>query len=157
MEMIALDDFNDPMGAESIDYSIDIFNDYVYSAKIATAKMDLLASFNRDELRNKPVIVNYLENAGYDKDALKDILYTDIDYFFKYSFAYLVAIELSFKYKENKEEAINVLDSIIKMRDKTAREYLSELNNLGIVLGQHVNEYKDMLVERYEHGKGIQH
>ncbi len=155
MEMLAIDGLSDTFGSEANDYSIDIFNDYVYSSRIAAAKMDLLATFSSSEIRNKPNIVNHLEKEGYTLEELKDILYMDIEEFFKYSFAYLVAIELFYKYKENKEEAINLLDTIIKMKDKNAREYLEELNKLGIVIGQHVNEYKGMLVERYEHGKRL--
>jgi hypothetical protein len=41
------------------------------------------------------------------------------------------------------------------MKDLTAREYLEELNKMGIVLGEHVLEYRSTLVDRYNHGKRL--
>ena len=100
-------------------------------------------------------VYRYLEDKGYDKEEIQDILQSNIEGHFNYVVSYMVAIELYYKYKENKEEAIALLDEIIMMNCERAREYLEGINKLGINIGEHVNEYRSMLVERYNHGKGL--
>ena len=155
MEMVALDDIYDCYRETADNYTIDSFNEYVYAAKIASAKMSMLCEADVDDISYKPSIVNFLEKEGYEPEVIKDILYCSLEENFKYGIAYMIAIELYYKYKNNKEEAIGVLNAIINLKDKSEKEYLDALSDLGIKLGQHLDEYEALVNERYNHGKGL--
>ena len=155
MELLALEKLNNAYFNNTNILSIDMFNEFVCSAEIVRAKMDLLENFNESALKDKPRVVHYLESCGYDYKKVDDILQLDIDSLFTHVTGYMLAIELYFKYKENEKEALAMLDTIIKMKDLSAKEYLDELTKMGIVLGEHALDYRSMLSEGYYNGKRL--
>ena len=155
LELVALDKLSNAYSNNTTAISIKMFNEFVRYAEIARAKMDLSTNFNESALKDKPKVVTYLESCGFDSKRIDEILRVDIDTYFTQTTGYMTAIELYFKYQEDEKVAFDLLDKIIKMKDLTAREYLEELNKMGIVLGEHVLEYRSTLVDRYNHGKRL--
>ena len=155
MEMLDLDFINGPYDKESAFYKIDIFNDYVYSARIACEKMNLLAELTDKELNSKSYLESYLKSKGYSDDEISDVLFSPIDSHYNYIYACMVAIELYFRYLSNKDEALDLLESVINLTCDEPGQYIQEVAKLGIVVGEHVNDYRNMLMEGYSYGQEL--
>lgn len=155
MEMLDLDFINGPHDKESAFYKIDIFNDYVYSARIASEKMNILAELTDKELNSKSFLEVYLKSKGYSDDEVNDILFSAIDNHYNYIYAYMIAIELYFRYLANKDEALKLLERIIKINCEEPGQYIEEVAKLGIVVGEHINDYRNKLMEDYSYGQKL--
>ena len=155
MEMIYLDFNNSKYDNEAIYSKIDIFNDYIYSARIVCEKMNLLAERSEKELRDKSYLEIYLMNKGYSDEEIKDILYTGIEEYYNYIYAYMVAIEIYFKYLEDKEKGLNLLEEVINLTCEKPSEYIDKITKLDINIGEHINAYRDKLIEGLVYGKKV--
>ena len=155
MEMLDLDFYGGPQDKESAFYKIDIFNDMVYSARIASEKMNILNELSDRQLCSKSFIEGYLRSKGYSDDEINDILFSAIDNHYNYIYAYMVAIELYFRYLDNKGEALKLLEDVIKLNCEEPGQYIKEVAKLGIVVGEHINAYRNKIMEDYSYGQKL--
>lgn len=161
-ELIGSDFLARELGLEkdALQINIDVFNDYCYTAKLLTAKMDILNLFTEKELRNRKEAKNFLVNKGYKKEDIKKIFSDGMEKYFCYVVSYLVAIELYFEYLKDKEKALKLLLEIIKLKGMSQSEYLNKLNELGIHIGHSLKNYYSLLAKRMgeiQSGKKLQY
>ena len=62
-----------------------------------------------------------------------------------YSFPFMVIIELLHEYNKDPEKALYLLKEIIKLKDC---DYIKELNNKGIHINTHINNYAKQLTKK---------
>lgn len=147
-EMLTLDTLDNEFDDEALKVKLDTFNDYLYSAEILGAKMDLLNEFSSFKLVDKKAIINYLLDNGYDKQAISDILSESSVNLFDYVISYLTAIELYFIYEVDKNLALSILEKIIMCNKDNRNDYLDYVKSLGINPGDNLDKYVGHLMNQ---------
>lgn len=107
-------------------------------------------------------LADYLEAANNVMKCKKSLLFTSFmqkinkDYIIykrcyleddinieSYLIDYLFAIELHYIYKIDKEKTLYILDNIIKMNNKSSKDYYDEIVKLGLKPNNKVDDYKE--------------
>lgn len=102
-----------------------------------------------DDTRNL-VFKNEDELKEYYKKEFSEIFLENnstvtIDYYHNYTFPFMVIIELLHEYNKDPEKALYLLKEIIKLKDC---DYIKELNNKGIHINTHINNYVKQLTKK---------
>lgn len=122
------------------------FIDYLCSAELICSKMDLYNDVSQDNLGNVKLIKAYYKNkCKYNKQMIKEALFTTIGSIFHYVISYLIAIELYYIYMSDQEYALDLLYKIITAKNLGIVDYLELIDNIGIIPGQHIEEYCDSI------------
>ena len=122
------------------------FNDYLYSAKMVCAKIDMLESLNSRLLKNERAMREFLVNYHQlDKEDIDILLREGIPNISVYVVSYLTAVELYLLYKEDKERALGILKEIVLAKESIPNEYLAFVNQLGIEPGANIDTYRKLL------------
>lgn len=123
--------------------------EYTYDAEIICTKKDLHDHFPISAFRNKKELIAYLKSyLEFDNQYLEDVLYDEIKEIYHYGISYLTAIELYLIYLADPKIAIDLLLRIIKAKNLSSEDYLKFVKSLGIIPGEHIKEYVDLLISR---------
>lgn len=82
---------------------------------------------------------------NYGEIFLENNANITIDYDHNYTFPYIVIIELLHEYNKDPEKALYLLKEIVKLKNC---DYIKELNNKGIHLNTHINNYAKQLTKK---------
>ncbi len=150
-ELISYDYLAEKLSLPNDTYLISLLylKEYSYDADIICTKKELHSNFSLSDFKYKKIIIDYLKShTNYDNQYIDDVLYNEISETFHYGISYLTAIELYLIYKVDPKLAIELLLKIIKAHDLSNEGYLKYVKSLGIIPGQHIKEYVDILIQR---------
>ena len=108
-------------------------------------KTELLQVYGKHQNESKKRIFAALRNSGFSKKIVEEYERNCLIEDYYYIIAHLVAIELYFIYKEDKDKALSILEDIIM--NGTDYNILTILANHNIILTKHLNEYEDNLIK----------
>lgn len=127
---------------ESVKLRLHYLRDILYSANTLCLKLDILNEFNPLERYGIPPIIYYLKNElNLNKSVINNVLYDSTSALFNYEISFLIALELYYIYHEDKEKALNMLEKIVKCKFDSSMEYEKYIISLGIIPGEHLEEY----------------
>lgn len=134
---------------DSFNINMEILKDYLYSAQLICTKLDMYDELTYKELSNKRIVRKYLSSsAGYDKQGVTDVLTTYIRDLMHYIISYLTAIELYLIYQICPDRALDLLLKIITQEERSNKEYLDFIKNLGLEPGSHFDNYIEILMNK---------
>ena len=165
---------NDKIINEYIDYESDYPFVELISMFMETLSMDYLNQKNNMKraitlelqqfmeiynLSYKILVLDDTKNLTYNNEEKLKEFYKDnygeifleinanitIDYDHNYTFPYIVIIELLHEYNKDPEKALYLLKEIVKLKNC---DYIKELNNKGIHLNTHINNYAKQLTKK---------
>lgn len=132
---------------DSIKISTSLYTDILLTANFIIAKIDMYNDLSVEQILNPKTVDRYLKaKYGNDEAFIDEVKNISIMDNLNYVFSYLVATELvSMCLSHNKDKALELVEGIVKSKDKNPEEYLSELINNGIVPGKNISIYSDYL------------
>lgn len=123
--------------------------EYSYDADIICTKKELYSQLPISKLSNQRFAIHYLRsNYKCDNEYINDVLFSELKESYHYGISYLTAIELYLIYRTDPKIALDLLNKIIKAHDLSNEGYLKYVKSLGIIPGQHIKEYVDILIQR---------
>lgn len=132
---------------DSIKISTSLYTDILLTANFIIAKIDMYNDLSIEQLLNPKIVDHYLKTKyGKDEAFIDEVKKINIVDNLNYVFSYLVATELvSMCLLNNKYKALELVEGIVKSKNKNPEEYLSELISNGIIPGKNINIYSDYL------------